>query len=172
MSANQEKIALLNSARSSKEARIAILVPSEADWRRDSTRECRGTARQKRDCQKERGDSLVIANQRLAEINQLKNEIAGIDIEIAALVEADRAKNQANVALANQGLSMEALSKAAEGQNEAAKIKATAEAEAIKTTATTQAENSRNNNMVFIAVAVVVVAVVGFVLFKKFKKKK
>lgn len=172
MSANQEKIALLNSAKASKAARIAILAPSESDWRRDSTRECRGSGQKKRDCEKERQNSLVIANQRLAEINQLKSDIASIDLEIAVLVEADRANNQANVTLANQGISMEALSKAAEGQNEAAKIKAAAEAEAIKTTATTQADNSRNNNMVFIAVAVVVVVVVAFVLFKKFKKKK
>lgn len=171
MSANQEKIALLNGSKASKNARIATLIPSEADWRADSQRECRGSGNRLRECKAERAASLVTANQRLAEINQLKSDVQAIDLEIAVLVEADRANNQANVTLANKGVSKEALQTAALGQNEAAKIKANAEAEAITKIASTQADNSRNQNMVFIAVAVVVVVVVSYFLYKKFKKK-
>jgi hypothetical protein len=171
MSANSDKIALLNSAKSSKNLRLSEIVPKESYLRGFEKIVC-PTGTTGNPCRLLNANKVGEANVLLAEITRLKSEIQAIDTEIGVLIEADRANNQANVSLANKGISMEALALAAKGQNEAAAIKAAAEAEAIKTTATTQADNSRNNNMVFIAVAVVVVAVVAFVLFKKFKKKK
>ena len=173
MIANSEKLTALRVERKYFSDAIPALTVRYNDWLNDSRLPCNYLSNRKNiECEKERANSGKTASGILADIKNVESKIAAIDKEIAIIEAAETAKNQVSVTLANQGISMEALSKAAEGQNEAAKIKAAAEAEAIKTTATTQADNSRNNNMVFIAVAVVVVAVVAFVLFKKFKKKK
>lgn len=170
MSANQEKIALLNTSKASKTATLSEIVPKETYLRGFEKVVC-PSGQTRNACVSYNAARVGEANIFLAEITKLKSDIQAIDTEIAVLVAAENANNQANVALANKGISKEALHTAALGQNEAAKIKANAEAEAITKTATTQAENSRNNNMVFIAVAVVVFVIVSYFLYKKFKKK-
>lgn len=173
MSQNLEKITQLVAERNAKAARIATLIPSEADWRADSKRECRGSGSKYRDCQKERADSLVIANQRAAEIASLRSQVASIDQQIKVLEAAQTATNTATVTLAQTGQSWEALAIAAEGQSkaslEAATIKANAEAQAIKANSSVAVDNSKQRNMIFIAIAIIAALVIGYIIYTKYK---
>jgi len=184
MSQNLEKITQLTAQRNTLSARMATLIPSEADWRKDSTLPCTQSLKSKREaCQKERANSLLTANQRAAEIASIKDQINSIDRQISVLESTQESSNTANITLAGKGISLESEVLKAEGEaradlalaeaqgtaaQQAAQIKANAEAQAIKESSSVASDNSKQRNMIFIAIAVIAALGIGFFLYKKY----
>ena len=172
MSQNLEKITQLVAERNAKTARIAEIEPKEAYLRKFEKIDC-PTGQIRNTCLSYNAARVGEANVFLAEINALKSQINSIDQQIKVLESVQIATNTATVTLAQTGQSLEALTIAAEGQSkasiEAATIKANAEAQAIKTNSNLAADNSKQRNMIFIAIAIIVALVIGYIIYTKYK---
>lgn len=171
MSNNIEKIALLTTERKNLSDALPALIAREKNWRLDSQKPCNYSLKSKREkCKEERNRSLITAEGILGDINNVKDKIAQIDIQIKALNDAQTASNTANVTLAQKGQSLEALTIKAQGESkaivEAATIKANAEANAINKSA----DNSKQRNLIFIIIAIIIAFVIGYILYTKYKK--
>lgn len=162
-----KQIAVENAIIAEASKRKGEFEASALDWR-NSKSKCAGTKSKKAECEAYK-EQQAVSHDNSARAEQTK--IDQSKARIVSLNDTLKAANKAQLDLASQGKSLSALEIAATGQAEAVKqaavIKSTAEAEAVKTTAATDSQSK----MILIVVLVVVVLAVGVIFLMKKKAK-
>lgn len=181
MSDYLEKIAQITSKIKALQDQIPGYEAAAKDWRSSADAiTCSGTKKKKAACEQDKVWRYQQADQRQAQANNLKSQVAALQNDKKALEAAQEAQNTANVNLSEHGESLEAKLIESQGKAdatlEAAKIQAAANADATRQAAATKAETDAQTantmNYIFIGIGVVVVVVVAAIVFTKLRKKK
>jgi len=172
MSVTSEKYSAKVAELASLDSQIAIYRNSYQSWydaAKKKESECpRLILNKRKECEADRDYKYSQAAQAQNTLNSLLSQRATLLQEIDSLKRAMDAESQATVNLSTQGLSQAALIAKAEGEANAAKIRAEAEANAITTTA----ETNNNSKQLIIGAIVVVVVIAGIIIVKRIAKAK
>lgn len=174
----------INSLTAQKNALLAdaaSLISSGNDWINDANGySCSGTKAKKAACEAEKTRKIAVGKGRITEAATKKEQAAQLQTQIDSLNLARKneaaTSNQVSLELSKQGITQEAILTKAKGESDAAlksaEITSTAQADAISKNADADAANKKKIGVVVAVIGVVVIAIVGFVLYKRFKKKK
>lgn len=187
----EQTISRLNSEVTQKESEAASLTQRSKQWLLNKTNPCKGTAKNKRDCENDNQykDSMSARDAGYAKTatdiaNQKKQTIAALRLELEEntklLKEAQASASQVSATLANQGLTLDSVMTTSQAQADAIKQSATvtaqAQADAIKSTAITtadaEAKSKKIKTIVIAGVAGLIVVITLVIVVKKLKKKK
>lgn len=122
---------------------------------------CENANKERLDKAKDREAVVRESEKELEELRSLRNQL------LELLEDRQKADNEAQINLSNQGLTFQAVQTQAQGQADAAVRAAEVAGDAAMKTAT---ESAKSQKYVFIAIAVVIVVAGGIFAWTKFKK--